>query len=90
MKARRAKLREQLHEVEFTAPDPLPTAYAFVNTGEPAPQSYVLRMGDPHSKLDPVDPAVPPCCRTGFEIPKRVTGTPHGARELAGFARRIR
>ena len=34
----------------FTAPDPLPTAYAFVNTGEAAPQSYVLRMGDPHQQ----------------------------------------
>ena len=34
-------------------------AYAYVNTGEAAPQSYVLRMGDPHNRLDPVEPAVP-------------------------------
>ncbi len=69
VKAERAKLREQLHQVESTAPDPLPTAYAFVNTGEAAPQSYVLRLGDPHSRLDPVEPAVPRVLKAGYEIP---------------------
>jgi hypothetical protein len=70
VKTRRAALREQLHQVEFTAPDPLPAAYAFVNTGEAAPQSHVLRMGDPHSPLDPVDPAVPRVIQGSFEFPK--------------------
>ncbi len=69
VKAERARLRERLHEIEFTEPDPLPTAYAFVNTGEPAPQSWVLRMGDPHSKLDPVDPAVPRVLQASLEFP---------------------
>src|SRR6185503_936064 len=59
VKAERAHLREQLHEVEKTAPEPLPSAYGYVNSGEAAPQSHVLRLGDPHSKLDPVEPAVP-------------------------------
>ena len=68
-KATRAKLREQLHATQMTAPDPLPTAYAFVDTAEPAPQSYVLRLGDPHSRLDPVDPAVPLVIQAGYEIP---------------------
>ena len=53
---KRAELRVRLHEIEATEPDPLPTAYAYVNTGEPPPQSYVLRMGDPHNPLDPVGP----------------------------------
>jgi len=76
VKARRAQLREQLHRVEFTQPDPLPTAYAYVNTGEAAPDSFVLRLGDPHSRLDPVEPAVPYVMRAGYQIP----GAPLGRR----------
>ncbi len=56
---KRAKLRVKLHEVEATEPDPLPTAYAYVNSGEPAPQGFVLRMGDPHNQLAKVNPDVP-------------------------------
>ena len=73
-KAARAKLREQLHAIEQTAPDPLPAAYAYVNTGEPAPQSYMLRIGDAHSRLDPVDPAVPLVVRASYKIPAESTG----------------
>jgi Protein of unknown function (DUF1549)/Protein of unknown function (DUF1553) len=72
--AERAKLRERLHEVQATAPDPLAAAYAFVNTGETAPQSYILRLGDAHSKLDPVDPAVPFVIKAGYQIPTASTG----------------
>jgi hypothetical protein len=68
-KAERAKLRERLHEVETTAPDPLPAAYAFVDNADAAPQSYILRLGDPHSRLDPVDPAVPFVIRAGYKVP---------------------
>jgi len=71
---KRARLRVQLHEVEATEPDPLPTAYAYVNTGEPAPQAFVLRMGDPHNPLDPVGPAVPKVLKASFEITTAPTG----------------
>ncbi|HTF68832.1 MAG TPA: DUF1549 and DUF1553 domain-containing protein, partial [Edaphobacter sp.] len=74
VKAKRARLRDQLHKIELTAPDPLPTAYAFVNTGEPPPQSYVLRMGEAHSRLDPVDPSVPRVVKASFEIPATSPG----------------
>jgi hypothetical protein len=74
VKAERAKLREHLHEVETTAPDPLPAAYAFVNTGEAAPQCYVLRLGDPHSQLDAVAPSVPLVIRGGAQIPSESPG----------------
>ena len=74
VKAERAKLRQQLHEVEATAPDPLPAAYAFVNTGEPAPQCFVLRLGDPHSPLDPVTPSVPLVIRAGLQVPAESPG----------------
>jgi hypothetical protein len=73
-KAERARLREQLHQIESTAPDPLPMAYAYVNTGEPAPESYVLRLGDPHARLDPVDASVPYVIRADCRIPAANTG----------------
>jgi hypothetical protein len=68
-KATRGKLREQLHATQMTSPDPLPTAYAFVDSPDATPQSYVLRLGDPHNRLDPVDPAVPLVVKAGYEIP---------------------
>jgi hypothetical protein len=73
-RAERARLRERLHQVEATAPDPLASAYAFVNTGEPAPQSYVLRLGDPHSPLSPVEPAAPFVLRPASPIPHSSPG----------------
>ena len=73
-KVKRAKLREELLSTRMTAPDPLPMAYAFVDSTDPVPQSYVLRLGDPHSHLDPVDPAVPMVIQAGFEIPKQAEG----------------
>jgi hypothetical protein len=74
VKAERASLREQLHQIESTAPDPLPMAYAYVNTGDGPPQSYVLRLGDPHARLDPVDASVPFVIRAGCRIPTTSTG----------------
>src|SRR5205085_3317621 len=74
VKAERARLRQRLHEVESTAPDPLPTAYAYVDTGEDAPASYILRLGDPHSRLDPVEPSVPFVLKAGYRIPVTSTG----------------
>ncbi len=71
---KRAKLRAKLHEVEATEPDPLPTAYAYLNGDAPAPQAYVLRMGDPKNRLDPVDPSVPRVIKASFEIPKATVG----------------
>jgi hypothetical protein len=71
---KRAVLRMQLHQVEATEPDPLPTAYSYVNDGEPPPQSYVLRMGDPANPLAPVSPAVPTVVKAGYEIPASPSG----------------
>ena len=71
---KRAKLRVQLHEIEATEPDPSPEAYAYVNMDEQAPQGYVLRMGDPKNKLDPVEPAVPLVLKASFEIPRATIG----------------
>jgi hypothetical protein len=69
VKAQREKLRKELHEVQWLAPDPIPAAYGFVNSDKPAEPSFVLRLGDPHSRLDPVNPAVPYVIRAGYSIP---------------------
>jgi hypothetical protein len=73
-RAEREKLRERLHEIEATAPDPLAAAYSFVNTGEAVPQGFVLRLGDPHNRIDPVAPAVPFVLRAGYQIPEGPAG----------------
>jgi hypothetical protein len=73
-KATRAKLREKLHEIELTEPAPPPTAFALVESGENAPQSYMLRLGDAHSPLDPVLPGVPRVIQAGYEIPNTSYG----------------
>ncbi|MEO8368182.1 MAG: DUF1549 and DUF1553 domain-containing protein [Candidatus Solibacter sp.] len=74
VQAERARLRVQLNQIKMTAPDPLPHAYAYVNTGDPAPESFVLRMGDPHSRLDPVSAAVPYVLRRGTQLPSASPG----------------
>ena len=74
VREKRTKLRERLHEVEATEPDPLPTAYAYVNTGEPPSPSYVLRMGDPKHIIAPVVPSVPRVLKANYEIPNAPTG----------------
>lgn len=72
-KEQRMQLRRRLHEIELTEPDPLPSAYAYLDDGE-APQSYVLRMGDPHNRLGAVDPSVPRVIKASYEIPKASAG----------------
>ena len=71
---KRAKLRIQLHQIEATEPDPLSKAYAYVNNKEAAPQAYVLRMGDPKNRLDPVEPSVPRVLKASYEIPRESVG----------------
>ena len=38
------------------------------------PQSYILRLGDPHNRLTPVDPSVPFVLQAGYRIPTASTG----------------
>ena len=71
---KRVVLRKRLHEIEATEPDPLPKAYVYVNNKEPAPQAYVLRMGDPKHPMDPVEPSVPRVLKASYEIPRESIG----------------
>ena len=55
---RRAGLREQLHQIERTKPDPLPAAFAVQDTEKDPPQTYILKVGDPKMKMGEVHPAL--------------------------------
>jgi hypothetical protein len=74
VKARRAELRKKLLEIRFREPDPLPTAYAFVSESGPAPATHILAMGDPHRKLDLIEPGVPRVIQANFTIPNTSLG----------------
>ena len=54
----RAALRKQLHEIEATEPDPPRTAYAVANIDK-APAAHILKLGDAHQKVAPVEPGLP-------------------------------
>lgn len=55
-KVRRAGIRKQLHAIEYEAPEPPPAAFAVANM-EKAPETHILKIGDPKYKLDLVEPA---------------------------------
>jgi hypothetical protein len=73
-RAHRAKLREHMHALQLTKPSPLAAAFASVNTGKPAPDTHVLKIGDPKFKLAKVEAGVPLVIESGFEIPQAATG----------------
>jgi len=54
---RRAALRRQMHQIDYSRPDPPPTAYAVANL-EKAPVTHILKVGDYKHKLDPVEPGL--------------------------------
>ena len=51
---------------KLTEPDPLPTAYATSIPAIRRRRVSCLRMGDPHNRLDPVDPSVPRVIKAGL------------------------
>jgi hypothetical protein len=73
-KNRRAGLRRKLHEIELSEPDPPSTAYAVANK-EQAPTAYILKLGDPHLKIAPVEPGLPRVLTApGFRFPNTAAG----------------
>jgi hypothetical protein len=54
---RRARLREEIHDLERRMPPPAAAAWA-IKTEKPA-ETFVLKRGDPHRKLIAVEPGVP-------------------------------
>ncbi|MDX1983431.1 MAG: DUF1549 and DUF1553 domain-containing protein [Bryobacteraceae bacterium] len=55
---RRAALRRQLHEIEYTEPAPPPAAFAVTNMDK-APPTHILKVGDHRHKLGQVSPGFP-------------------------------
>ncbi len=72
-KARRTGLRKQLHQIEYTQPAPVPTAYAVAGTSQ-APPTYILKVGDYRNKLGEVQPGVLTVLKDGAEIPTAPAG----------------
>ena len=71
-KAERTLLRKQLHDMEYFAPEVMPSAYAVANM-EKAPKSYVLKVGDYKKKLDEVEPAFL-LVMGGEQAPREIAG----------------
>jgi hypothetical protein len=67
--ARRQQLREELHRVELTEPEPLPHAYATVNMEKPAHPTHILKVGDHKQKLAKVDPGLPVVFQSAVDVP---------------------
>src|SRR5439155_378016 len=66
----RAALRLKLHEIEQTAPDPPPAAYAVADSDKPAPATFILKVGDVKHKMGQVEPGVLTVLNTdNVEIP---------------------
>ncbi len=55
--AKRAELREKLHELEAQIPPPTAAAWAIQDSG--SAKTFVLKRGDPHSKTAEARPAYP-------------------------------
>ena len=73
-RARRATLREQMHQVNAAKPAPLAAAFAAVNSSKPAPLSYILKVGDPKHKMAKVEPGVPLVLDSSDVVPATDTG----------------
>jgi hypothetical protein len=54
---RRARLRQQMHRLEYERPEPPFTVYGVVNKKEAAP-THILKAGNHKLKLDAVDPGL--------------------------------
>ncbi len=72
-KARRTELRKQLHQIEYSRPDPPPNAFAVADTPQ-APPTYILKVGDYRNKLGVVEPGVLTVLKGGAEIPNSAAG----------------
>lgn len=73
--AKRAALRQQMHELARRAPDPAPEAFAVVNMEKDPPPTYILKVGDVKHKIGQVEPGVPVVLDTGhLEVPKAIAG----------------
>ena len=74
VKARRARLRQQLHKLELTKPNPPSAAFAAASLDD-APDTHILQGGDYRRKGRPVEPGFPAALGTlEAEVPEGQSG----------------
>jgi hypothetical protein len=72
---KRAGLRRQMHQLELEKPRAPAKAQAVANTDkDPLPATFVLKVGDPHQKLDRVEPGFPKVIESGAVAPEAAAG----------------
>lgn len=69
LKAKRKKLREQMHEINLDEPPPAPKAYAIGQLEKEAP-THILKVGDHKMKLAAVEAGLPTVLANGAAVPK--------------------
>ena len=72
IKARRAAIRAERHRLALDQPESPAAAFAVANMDK-APQTHILKLGEPKHKLDPVEPAFLSVLG-GLEAPKAAAG----------------
>jgi hypothetical protein len=71
---RRAALRRQMHAVELDKPAEPAKALAVEDTAKDPPPTFILKVGDPHHKLDRVEPGFPKVIDCGAASPTTSKG----------------
>jgi hypothetical protein len=71
---KRAELRRQMHALELEKPAELAKAQAVEDTTKDPPTTFILKVGDPHHKLDPVEPGFPKVIEAGAAAPATASG----------------
>ena len=74
VKARRAKIRQSLHKLELSKPNPPSAAFAAASLDD-APETYILQGGDHRRKGNPVKPGFPTALgKFEVEVPEGQSG----------------
>ena len=68
LKAKRKKLREQMHEINLDEPMPAPKAYAIAPLEKEAP-THILKIGDHKNKLAAVTAGLPTVLANNIAVP---------------------
>jgi hypothetical protein len=71
---KRAGLRRQMHQIELEKPRAPAKALAVEDTAKDPPATFILKVGDPHQKLDRVEPGFPKVIECGATSPAASKG----------------
>jgi hypothetical protein len=71
---KRAGLRREMHRIELEKPRAPAKALAVEDTAKDPPATFILKVGDPHHKLDRVEPGFPKVIQCGANSPTTSAG----------------